>query len=290
MYFLPLSYTAFLREFFKIFLDFFPLMVQFCILALAAITQKTEQSGLVEQTHSIGSKLQNFFIYFRSQFTVVLPCAQLCAGGNAAVFVISMSWLCSYILFLLLIDYILCMIMIEFLWTWDRGKCLSFLNFLAYSCMFISSHGILWWDDEDQTLLVRAVWQTSAKLLSLSWQQLVVVKIFDSSIWKPKGAKRRHSLLGKTQINHFIDSAGFFDMLICFSASSPPTSPPPPNIVTYLIFWYFTILRWVKINYHDNNRMIAFQDSNGCNLWFRFLWWKVLVEGAKLKKYRIYRC
>lgn len=148
-----------------------------------------------------------------------------------------MSWLCSCILFPVIIDYILCKIMIEFLWTWDRGKCLSFLNFLAYYCVFISSHGILWRDDEDQTLFVRAMWQTSAKLLRLSWQQLVV-EIFESWIWKPEGAKRRNTLPGKIEINHFVDSAGFCDMLICFSASSPPL---PPMI--YLICQYFTILR-----------------------------------------------
>lgn len=50
------------NEFFKIFLGFFPLMAQSHVLALAAIVQKTEQSELVEQTHLIESKLQNFFI------------------------------------------------------------------------------------------------------------------------------------------------------------------------------------------------------------------------------------
>lgn len=37
-------------------------MAQSRILALAAITQKTEQSGLVEQVHHIGSELKKFFM------------------------------------------------------------------------------------------------------------------------------------------------------------------------------------------------------------------------------------
>lgn len=74
-------------------------------------------------------------VSFFSQCGVVLPCgAQPCAGGRGPVFVVGMSWLCSCVLFSTLIDYGLRKIMIEFLWAWDKGKSLSFLNFLAYYC------------------------------------------------------------------------------------------------------------------------------------------------------------
>lgn len=155
----------------------------------------------------------------------------------------TMSWLCSCILFSIFLDYIfLCTIMWRILWTGDRRKRLLFLNILACYCQFIMSYGILWRDDEDQTLLVRVIWQTSTKLLSLSWQQLVVEKAFESSVWKPKGVKRRHSLPGKTEINHYVDSAGLCDMLICFLSLSL-LRPQPPSTIS-LICQYFAILGW----------------------------------------------
>lgn len=167
----------------------------------------------------------------------------------------TMSWLCSCILFSIFLDYIfLCTIMLRILWTGDRRKRLLFLNILACYCQFIMSYGILWRDDEDQTLLVRVIWQTSAKLLSLSWQQLVVEKAFESSVWKPKGVKRRHSLPGKTEINHYVDSAGLCDMLICFLSLS---LLPPNPIRDFFNLSVFCHSRMSISNYYANNSMIA---------------------------------
>lgn len=180
---------------------YFSFMVQSHILASAAVTQKTEQFGLVERTYPIESKLQNCLTY-----VIFDPSAELylhvvyspLLEEMALSLSSTMSWLCSCILFSIFLDYIfLCTIMLKILWTWDRGKCLSFLNILAYYCQFIMSHSILWWDDEDQTLLVRVIWQTSAKLLSLGWQQLVVEKAFESSISKRKGVKEDIPCQGK---------------------------------------------------------------------------------------------
>lgn len=66
---------------------------------------------------------------FQSQCRVVLPCgAQPCAVGNASVVAISMSWLCSCIPFSISTDYLLCKIMMEFLWLETEGSVCHFLT------------------------------------------------------------------------------------------------------------------------------------------------------------------
>lgn len=150
--------------------------------------------------------------------------------------------------------------MLKILWTWDRGKCLSFLNIWAYYCQFIMSRGILWRDAEHQTLLVRVWWQSRAKLLS-GGESLWVINFQTYECLKKAFFAREN-----WEINHYVASAGLCDMLICFSGF---VSFSFSAVFLIWDFFHLSLLYHSQVNinnYHANNNRVIFQGSYDYNL------------------------